>query len=392
MLDVLIIGGGIHGVGVAQAMAAAGFSTLLLERSHLAAGTSSRSSKLIHGGLRYLESKQLGLVRESLRERAILLEIAPSLVHRIPFYIPIYRHTRFRPWEIRAGLTLYALLAGFTPMARFHSVPKSRWNDLAGLRQDELQCVFGYWDAQTDDARLTAAVMRSAQELGAALKIQAQFIEASRSRDGYRVRYLEGNSEKSCACRVLINAGGPWVNRILDRITPCPIRQPIDLVQGSHVLLPGSLGKRVFYMEAPRDGRAVFVMPWNGNTLVGTTENLYEGDPSSVAPLPQEIDYLVETVANYFPNQDLRVLDSFAGLRVLLRQRGRFFNRPREAILQSDDPKKPHLITIYGGKLTGYRATAQDVLSIAERTLGQRKESTDTAYIRLEPEATECVA
>src|SRR3984957_18551600 len=163
--DVIVVGGGIHGAGVMQAAAAAGHSTLLIEKCALASGTSSRSSKLIHGGLRYLESGQFALVRESLRERAIHLRIAPDLVHLKPFFIPVYDDTRRRPWQLKAGLSIYALLGGFDASTRFGSVPKREWAKLDGLETRGLDAVICYQDAQTDDARLTRAVVQSALEL-----------------------------------------------------------------------------------------------------------------------------------------------------------------------------------------------------------------------------------
>ena len=162
--DLVVIGAGIHGVGVAQAAAAAGYSVLVLEQTGIASATSCRSSKLIHGGLRYLESGQLNLVRESLRERDILLRIAPQLVQLVPFYIPVYRHTARRPWQIRAGLALYAVLGNLRRHAWFAALPRVQWGNLDGLATENLQAVFRYQDAQTDDAALTQAVMRSAQD------------------------------------------------------------------------------------------------------------------------------------------------------------------------------------------------------------------------------------
>jgi len=166
-VDIVVVGAGIQGAGVAQAAAAAGYSVLLLEQTGIASGTSSRSSKLIHGGLRYLESGQFRLVRECLRERALLLRNAPSFVRLAPHYIPVYRETRRRPLLLRAGLSLYAVLGGLHPEVRFRQLPRSAWSDLDGLNQDGLQAVFRYFDAQTDDAALTRAVVSSAQSLGA---------------------------------------------------------------------------------------------------------------------------------------------------------------------------------------------------------------------------------
>ncbi len=173
--DVVVVGGGIHGAGVLQAAAAAGHSALLIERAGLASGTSSRSSKLIHGGLRYLESGQFALVRESLRERAIHLRIAAELVELKPFFIPVYRDTRRRPWQLKVGLWMYALLGGFDASTRFGAVPKAEWSTLDGLDTQGLDAVIRYHDAQTDDAMLTRAVVQSALSLGAELAMPASF-------------------------------------------------------------------------------------------------------------------------------------------------------------------------------------------------------------------------
>ncbi|MFV1998461.1 MAG: glycerol-3-phosphate dehydrogenase/oxidase [Acidiferrobacterales bacterium] len=381
-LDIIVIGGGIHGTGVAQAAAAAGYKTLLLEKTSLAAGTSSRSSKLIHGGLRYLETMQLGLVRESLRERRTLLNIAPGLVKSTRFYIPIYKSTSRRPWLIRVGLSFYALLAGLHHRALFHRLRKGEWGKLDGLTTRGLDEVFCYRDAQTDDLKLTEAVMRSAQSLGADLYCPAEFIGASFDGEFYTVRIQKDGSEIGLRCRALVNAAGPWANYILQKITPTPGRIEVDLVQGSHIVLEGKTERGVYYLEAPKDRRAVFVMPWHEHTLVGTTEKHYEGDPAKVIATQEEIDYLLETFRHYFPKRVTNIIDSFAGLRVLPQGTGDAFNRPRDITLH-ETVKHPGLITIYGGKLTGYRATAQKTIAQLEKTLGRRETIADTHKLKL---------
>ncbi|MFP4610739.1 MAG: glycerol-3-phosphate dehydrogenase/oxidase, partial [Thiohalophilus sp.] len=353
--DVLIVGGGIQGAGVAQAAAACGYRTLLLEQSMLAAGTSRRSSKLIHGGLRYLESGQFALVRKSLRERRILLTIAPSLVQLTPFYIPVYRRSLRGPWTLRAGLSLYALLGGLDRQARFARVPRNRWSQLDGLQQQDLRTVFRYQDAQTDDAALTRAVMASAQTLGAQLQCPAQFVSADLDAEGATVRYRQSGQEHTVRSRVLVNAAGPWIESILAGVQPAPRRQAFDLVQGAHIVAADPPPRGVFYVPAPQDGRAVFVMPWHGRTLIGTTETPYHGDPGQVAPLAAEIAYLQQVYRHYFPAAGARVVESFAGLRVLPRDDSSLFDRPRDTRI---DMSLPRLLTLYGGKLTGYRATA----------------------------------
>jgi len=381
--DAVVIGGGIHGAGVAQAAAAAGYSALLLERKAVGSGTSSRSSKLIHGGLRYLESAQFGLVRESLHEREILLRIAPELVQPVSFFIPVYTFTQRRPLTIRAGLILYAVLGGLSRGARFETISRAQWNDLDGLDTRQLQKVFRYEDAHTDDALLTQAVVRSAQKLGATLHCPADFQSASRNGNGYEIRYLRDNTEITCHARTLVNAAGPWVNLTLERVTPRPPIVPVDLVQGAHIVVEGETRRGVYYLEAPRDRRAVFVMPWQGQTLVGTTETPFEGNPAGAQPLPDEIGYLQEIVARYFPDRRNRLLDSFAGLRVLPREPGPVFHRSRETVLHPDDPMQVRLVTIYGGKLTGYRATAAKVIRLLKTSLPARPPIADTAAVSL---------
>ncbi|MGH8363082.1 MAG: FAD-dependent oxidoreductase, partial [Gammaproteobacteria bacterium] len=212
--DLVIVGAGIHGAGIAQAAAAAGHRALVLEQQAIAAGSSSRSSKLVHGGLRYLEQFDFKLVHESLVERERLLKLAPLLVKLVPFYIPIYRNTRRRPWEIRAGLSLYALLGKLRAHARFRVLPRRNWDRLDGLRQNGLQAVFQYWDAQTDDAALTRAVMNSAVSLQAQLNVPASFSYAELEDHGCHVTFSHAGAERQIRCRVLVNAAGPWVNHV----------------------------------------------------------------------------------------------------------------------------------------------------------------------------------
>jgi len=359
--DITIIGGGIHGVGVAQAAAARGYRTLLIEKSSLAAGTSSKSSKLVHGGLRYLESGQLKLVAESIRERTILLKLAPALVNPVKFYLPVYKDTSRSAFYIGLGLALYSLLGKFSVRARFRLIPKKNWSGLGGLETENLRHVFQYWDAQTDDRKLTEAVMRSATLLGAEMACPATFSHAKKLSSGYEIQYRNEHEELVCSTKVVVNAAGPWANIVLDRITPVTSMKMVDLVQGSHVVVKQPAPPGVFYVEAPRDKRAVFMMPWQGHTMIGTTEALFTGNPDDVRPSREEIDYLLSVARHYFPGWQLDELQRFAGLRVLPRGDSNAFNRPRETILYQDEAH-PGLYTIYGGKLTGYRATAEKLL------------------------------
>jgi glycerol-3-phosphate dehydrogenase len=383
--DVVVVGAGIHGAGVAQAVAAAGYSVVVLEQyDEVAKGSSSRSSKLIHGGLRYLETGQFHLVRECLHERELLLRNAPHLVKLVPFHIPVYRETRRRPWKIALGLAIYAMLS----KKRYHRVSRKHWAQLDGLRSARLDAVFSYYDAQTDDARLTRSVLASAQALGAGLITGAEFLDAGINDDSVTLRYVKSGDEQTITASVLINAAGPWVNQVLDRIedsvTGTVEKLDIELVQGSHIVVSGELS-HPYYLEAPQDGRAVFVVPWKGAVMIGTTENHYQDDPARVAPLAAEIDYLL-AIYNYYFNSGLTgedVMEAFAGLRVLPGGRGEAFNKSRDTHFLEDNTARPRLISIYGGKLTSYRAAAEKVLSSASKTLPASRPVADTRRLLL---------
>ncbi len=364
--DVVIIGAGIQGAAVAQATSAAGYKTLVLEQySEPALGTSSRSSKLIHGGLRYLESGQFALVRECLVERARLLRNAPHLVRLIPFHIPVYKQTKRRPWKITAGLTLYTLLS----RKPFQRIPRNQWHNLDGLKTAGLDAVFSYYDAQTDDAMLTRAVLASAQSLGAEIQFKARFESCQIQSDGCEIEYFVNEQQKSINTRCLVNASGPWVGQIAKQVTPAIPQPVVDLVQGTHIEIPGQVKRGMYYLEAPQDQRAVFVMPWNNHLLIGTTEADYQGDPAKVVPLDNEIEYLLSVYNHYFnQNQTHKsIIHAFAGLRVLPGDGGRAFSRPRDTLIVSDSAAQPRVLSLYGGKLTAQRATAEDVIKSCKR-------------------------
>jgi len=386
--DVVIIGGGIHGAGVLQAAAAAGHKALLIERQALASGTSSRSSKLIHGGLRYLESGQFALVRESLHERAIHLRIASELVELKPFFIPVYRDTRRRPWRLKIGLWLYALLGGFDAATRFGSVPKAQWSQLDGLKTQNLDAVIRYHDAQTNDALLTRAVVKSALGLGAELAMPARFTRAVLSDEGVAVSYTMSGSNIEVKARVLVNAAGPWATQVARTVEPAIAVPDVDLVQGTHIVIPHPVAAGIYYVESPSDGRAVFVMPWAGATLIGTTETPYRGDPDKVHPLPEEEEYLLAVVRHYFPALSALtrndITERFAGLRVLPAATQAAFDRSRETIFTTDRDARPRVLCIYGGKLTGWRAAAVHVMQRISSSLppADKRAETDLLILR----------
>jgi len=379
--DVLVIGGGIQGAGVAQAAAAAGYRVRVVEQAAVGSGTSSRSSKLIHGGLRYLESGQFALVRKALRERRLLLRNAPELVHLLPIRLPVYAESTRPAWKIRLGLSLYALLGGLHRDNRFRQLSHKTMARLP-IRQTGLRTVFEYFDGQTDDRALTRAVMASACKLGAELWCPALFLRAESSPGHVRTVVKFHDRDMQITSRVLINAAGPWADRVLADVTPATTGPAIDLVQGTHIVLAEPAPDTGYYVEAPQDRRAVFILPWQGRTLVGTTETAFHGDPASVRPLQEEIDYLQQVYRDTFPDGNATLVDAFAGLRVLPRSQGSFFSRPRDTLLHAGPSR---VLSLYGGKLTSYRATAEAVMARIRQWLPPRTAIADTRKLRLDP-------
>lgn len=383
--DIVVIGAGIQGAGVAQAAAAAGYSVLVVEQTAPAAGTSSKSSKLIHGGLRYLESGQFGLVCESLRERALLLHLAPELVKLQTLHIPVYQHSSRSALTIRAGLSLYSLLAGLNKNTRFSKLSRKQWDGLEGLRQENLKAVYGYQEAQTNDTALTRSVLQSAILLGADVMMPARFVAAERNGQNCKVEIDNGGKLQTLSCRVLVNCAGPWVNQVLAKIHPPLPEQQVELVQGSHLLLPPLL-KQHFYVEAPQDQRAVFVLPWEGKLMVGTTEKIHEGAPEESACSAGEKEYLLATLHHYFPHLPIPAeVETFAGLRVLPKSDETAFSRPREVMFAVDDEARPRVLSVMGGKLTTYRATAEAAMARLMPSLPTKERRADTALLHLTP-------
>ncbi|SQH75273.1 FAD-dependent glycerol-3-phosphate dehydrogenase, family protein [Shewanella benthica] len=381
-IDVVIIGGGINGAGIAQCASAAGYSVLLLEKGAIGGQTSANSSKLIHGGLRYLETGQISLVRNSLSERRALLRLAPHLVKAVPFYIPVYDTSQRNQWAIRAGLMAYSVLSEFDPLGRFTSLPAVEWSKISGLKLQGLKAVFRYWDAQTDDKALTQAVMRSAQDLGAQVLRYAECDAIVHMPDHCEVSYLYQDDLVVQRASCVINAAGPWVNDVIESLVPPMAKEHVDLVQGSHLLLDIPAPSGILYLESCFDNRVVFVMPWKGKTLLGTTETILDklaGKPESTR---EEISYLLGIYKHYFPTQgsveqlENLIIDTFCGVRVLPKLNGSSFDRPREILLKTSITH-PRLMTLYGGKLTTFRITSKEVVRWLASKLGKRTSIAD---------------
>ncbi len=365
--DVVIVGAGVQGAATALEAIKNNYRVLLLEQyAEPAKGTSSKSSKLIHGGLRYLESFEFGLVRECLHDQHRLLRDYSDLVSLQKFHIPIYKSTSRSRIIIRLGLTLYAFLGGLKKHNRFRKLKKSEWADLDGVKTDELLAVYQYYDAQTDDAALTRRLVEQFQQLGGDVQYNAKFSQAAMQEKLVTASYKQNDKEYTVTARMLVNAAGPWVNHVVDKCHPESQRIKVDLVQGTHIELEGSLEKGIYYLEAPQDQRAIFAMPWKGRVMFGTTEHVHEGPPEDCRPTDKEINYLLDVYNHYFTDGKVKtrddVLEAWAGLRVLPESKNNPFKRSRETLLIPNQKEHARLISVYGGKLTSHHSMAKKLV------------------------------
>ena len=361
--DLLVVGGGINGVAIARDAAGRGLKVLLCEKGDLAAATSSASSKLVHGGLRYLEHGDFRLVRESLVEREVLLRMAPYLVRPMRFVLPQGPGSRPR-WLVRAGLFLYDRLGG----AR--SLPGARALD---LRHDPLGrplrvpgAGFVYADCRVDDARLTVTTARDAAERGATILIRTALVSARREPDGWHATLqTEGGAAREVAARVLVNAAGPWVLDV-QRLAGLSSAATLRLVKGSHIVVPQLYEGDHAYLLQNDDRRIVFVIPIERDfSLIGTTELPFSGDPTSVAVSEAEVAYLCHAVARWFDTPPVAsdVVWRYAGVRPLYEDRARSASAvTRDYVFDLDTAGAPAL-SIFGGKLTTHRRLAEHALA-----------------------------
>jgi glycerol-3-phosphate dehydrogenase len=378
MYDIAIIGGGIHGCGIARDAAGRGLSVLLAERADLASGTSSASTKLIHGGLRYLEHFGFRLVRESLREREVLLSMAPHIIRPLRFVLP--HHRGLRPaWLIRLGLFLYDHLGG-----RSSVLPASDAIDLtcapAGKPlQATFTRAFEYSDCWVDDSRLVVLNAMDAAARGADIRVRTEVMAAHRSGGCWRVELRDTVSGKrdTVEARALINATGAWVaDTTAHRIEARPIAS-VRLVKGSHIVVPKLFDHDSAYIFQNADRRIVFAIPYERDfTLIGTTDVDCSGDIDKVAISSEEIDYLCGAVNAYFtaaiaPSD---VVWSYAGVRSLHDDgRASAQETTRDFVLELDGkPGEPPLLSIVGGKITTYRRVAEEALRRLVPALSRR--------------------
>jgi len=377
-VDLLVVGGGINGTGIARDAAGRGLSVILCEKDDLGQGTSSRSSRLIHGGLRYLEHGELRLVREALRERETLMRIAPHLVRPLRFVLP--HVPRMRPvWMLRLGLFLYDHLAhrGQLPGSR------ALWLDSApegGAVRPQIRRGFVYSDCRTDDARLVVHNAMGAREVGARILTRHELI-AARDRDGHwqaQLRDSQRGTVMDITARALVNAAGPWVDTLAGRLTPSGTPRRVRLIKGSHIVVPRFWNGDHGFLLQNTDRRVVFVTPYEpGYALVGTTDVEYCGPPEAVAVSAEETDYLCTAV-----NRQLRcaltaadVVHSYAGVRALVDDsQGDPAAVTRDYVLDlagvspnaaaRQTQAAAPLLSVLGGKITTFRCLAEQALDL----------------------------
>ncbi|HET7824335.1 MAG TPA: glycerol-3-phosphate dehydrogenase/oxidase [Anaeromyxobacter sp.] len=375
MIDILVIGGGIHGVAVARDAALRGLDVHLLERTDLAAATSSRTSKLIHGGLRYLESGQIRLVREALRERAILLRVAPEFVRPLPFLLPHYAG-RGRPrWWVDIGLWLYHALAGREDAgARGTLSAEEALAIVPGLDPSGLLAGSLFGDAQMDDAPLCVALAVDAERAGATVRTHTEAIALARTADGrgWRAHYHDRltGADAEVEARAVVNAAGPWaddVRAMAEGHPPLSVRR----TRGAHLVFAAEPPSHGLFLTARRDGRVFFALPWGSHMLVGTTDEDDPSDPATVDPHAEDVRYLIEESGAALPGllAGLRPVRAFAGVRPLARGRA---ERPWENSRESRILSENGLWTMVGGKYTTHRALAERVVDMIARSIGAR--------------------
>ncbi|MGD8428884.1 MAG: glycerol-3-phosphate dehydrogenase [Ectothiorhodospiraceae bacterium] len=364
--DLLVVGGGINGAGIARDAAGRGLRVALCEQADLANFTSSASTKLVHGGLRYLEYYEFNLVRKALREREVLLGIAPHIIWPLRFVMPHVRDLR-PAWMIRMGLFLYDHLGGRKKLPASSAVDLRRHP--AGEPLDSsLRKGFVYSDCWVQDARLVVLNAMDAAERGAVIMPRTRCVGARRGNDGWEatLRSTVDDSESTIRARAIVNAAGPWVARFLDEAAHVRRGRDVQLVKGSHIVVPKLFDHDYAYIFQHTDGRIVFAVPYEGEfTLIGTTDVVYEGNPAEAKASAEEIEYLCGAVSRYFtkPVRPEDVVWTYSGVRPLYDEDGseNASAVSRDYLLDLDTDGAP-LLNVFGGKLTTYRTLAGEAM------------------------------
>ena len=358
--DVVVVGGGINGVGVALDAVGRGLSVCLVEKGDLASATSSSSSKLIHGGLRYLEHYEFRLVREALSEREVLLDKAPHIMWPLRFRLPHQKHLR-PAWMIRTGLFLYDNLA------KRVSLPASKKmkNPVNSPLTSEIKTCFEYSDGWVDDARLVVLNAMAAKEKGATILTRTECVAATKQDQNWKIDIKSQSGDVSTiSCKTIVNATGPWAVSFIDRLGDTKNPNAMRMVKGSHFIVPKLYDSDEAYILQNEDDRIVFIIPYEDKfTLVGTTDENYQGNPSDAAISDNETNYLVDIVNSYFKTKITKndIVHSYSGVRPLLEEANASAQElTRDYKVEVIGEKgSPSLLNIFGGKITTYRKLAE---------------------------------
>ena len=376
--DLLVVGGGINGAGIARDAVGRGLSVLLCEQDDLAGHTSSCSTKLIHGGLRYLEHYEFGLVRKALQEREVLLRAAPHIIWPLRFVMP--HDNSLRPaWMIRAGLFLYDHLGKRELLPQSISVDLRNHPAGQPLRA-EARTGFIYSDAWVDDARLVVLNALDAKERGAVILPRTRLVRARREAAHWEAQLqpVAGGTAKTVLAKALVNAAGPWVVHLLREALAVPPRRSLRMAKGSHIVVRRLFDHDFAYILQNPDKRIIFAIPYEREfTLIGTTDVAYDGDPTSVAISADETNYLCEMASRYFKRlvTPADVVWTYAGVRPLLEDESADLSAvTRDYMLEYDggDDRAP-LLSVFGGKITTYRRLAEEAMDQLRRALGRSK-------------------
>ena len=380
MFDIFIIGGGINGAGIARDASGRGLKVYLAEKGKVGSATSSWSSKLIHGGLRYLENYEFKLVAESLREREVITQIAPAITKPLPFVIPHTKKLRSK-LLIRLGLFLYDNLGGKT------KIPKSSKIIFAKQYQNILQSKFTegfrYYDVQVDDKKLVEMNIDDAKKKGAIIEEDTKVINANRIDNYWEITL---NNNEKIKSKILINAAGPWINEIVNNVLKINAKKSIRLVRGSHIITKKLYDEEVAFTLQNEDNRIVFVIPYKGEySLIGTTE-VDVDTPDNPSISNEEKIYLINTINNHFIKQISQedIVETYSGIRPLIEDFKEATKVTRDYIFDlNEDNFQAPLLNIYGGKLTTYRKLAENVLLALNKYIPVNKKNSWTAKQKL---------
>lgn len=404
VFDILVVGGGIVGAGIARDAALRNLRVALVEQDDFASGTSSRSSRLIHGGLRYLEHGDIRLVRESCRERRILLQIAPHIVEPISLLFPCYPDSPRPLWKIRAGLALYDFLAGDSSIARHRIISAHEVERMEpGIRTDGMRGAGLYSDCRMDDARLCLENILDAVHAGAAAGVSAvnycrvvEWIREGGRVIGAMCEDMETGGTIPVRARVVINATGPWADSLRRMETPAA-RLCVRQTQGIHLLVPRLTSCSGIAVTARRDGRLIFVLPYDHrHSMIGTTDTDFAGDPNDACVRSEDVEYLISEVNGLLRGRTLTKADvrsAFAGVRTLIQMEGNASDVSREYAIEESPGG---ILSVIGGKYTTYRVMARRVVDrackrlrcqlpcVTDRPLGSAPKSSRMVYDRPE--------